>query len=144
MDITVQDETTEYCQEERDPWMFYMVGKEGKIVVTSDLRFRKSFPHMVAIALGKTTVIAFTHNSYNSDVRGRAFLKALADIEDAIAWHRQRRKNFIGIVGMQGTFRVVEEKPLPYRATCDLRDWESYERVCTAEGVLAFLPEALR
>ena len=38
----------------------------------------------------------------------------------------------------QGLFRVVEEKPLPYRVTCDPRDWESYKRVCAEEGVLAF------
>jgi len=111
------------------------------IVITSDLRILKSFPHMAAIALGKTTVIAFTHNSYNSDVRGRAFIKAIEVIEQAIADHRKKRRNFIGVVGMQGTFRVVSEKPLPHRATCDPRDWESYERVCIAEGVLAFAPK---
>lgn len=141
MDITAQDDTEEFRQTERDPWMFYRCGKDGNILVTSDMRFRKSFPHMAAIALGKTMVLAFTNNSYNSGVRGRAFLKALHDIEDAIASHRQRRRNFIGVIGMQGTFRIVEEKPMPHRVTCDPRDWESYERVCAAEGVLAFAPD---
>lgn len=121
--------------------MYYQCGKNQMIVVTSDLRFRKSFPHMAAVALGRTTVIAFTNNNYNSDVRGRAFIKAIGEIEAAIAAHRKAGRNFIGVVGMQGTFRIVEEKPLPHRATCDQRDWESYKRVCQAEGVLAFVPE---
>jgi hypothetical protein len=141
LDITAQDDTAEFRQTERDPWMFYMCGKRRMILVTSDLKFHKSFPHMAAIALGNTMVIAFTHNNYNSDVRGRAFIKALPQIEDAIATHRRRHRNFIGIVGMQGTFRVAQEKPLPHRATCDLRDWESYARVCAEEGVLALAPE---
>jgi hypothetical protein len=101
----------------------------------------KSFPHMVAVSLGRTIVIAFTQNNYNSDVRGKAFIKALPQIEDAIAKHRKRSRNFIGIVGMQGTFRVAEEKPFPHRATCDPRDWESYERVCAEEGILALAPK---
>lgn len=111
------------------------------VVVTSDLKFRKSFPHMAAVALGKTIVIAFTNNSYHSDVRSSAFIKARQQIEDEIAKHNRRRKNFIGVVGMQGTFSVKEEKPLPHRVICDPRDWESYKVVCKAEGVLAFAPE---
>ena len=141
LDITAQDDTEEFCQTTRDPWMFYMCGKRGMILVTSDLKFHKSFPHMAAVALGKTIIIAFTQNNYNSDVRGRAFLKALPQIEDAIAEHRKKHRNFIGVVGMQGTFRVAQEKPLPHRATCDVRDWESYKRVCAEEGVLAFTPD---
>lgn len=142
LDVTAQDDTTEYCPAERDPWMFYQCGKQGFIVVTSDLNFTRSFPHMAAIALADTTVIAFTHNSYNSDVRGAAFLKALSRIEDAISLRRRRkRRSFIGVVGMHGTFRVAEDKPLPHRKLCDPRDWESYERVCAHEGVLALAPK---
>lgn len=135
LDVTAQDDTTEYQQNERDPWLFYRCGKSGFVVVTSDLNICKSFPHMAAIALGRTTVIAFTNNNYNSDVRARAFLKALPEIEDAIYTHR--KSYFIGVVGMQGTFRMVREKPLPQRKLCDPRDWDSYERVCAAEGRLA-------
>jgi hypothetical protein len=141
LDVIAQDDTTEYQPTERDPWLFYHCGKVGMIVITSDLRISKSFPHMAAIALGRTTVIAFTHNSYNSDVRARAFIKALPEIENAIASHRKRRAYFLGVVGMQGTFRVAQERPLPHRATCDLRDWESYERVCKTEGVLPLAPD---
>jgi hypothetical protein len=138
--VIAQDDVEEYRQTERDPWLFYKCGKQGMIVVTSDTRLFRSFPHMAAIALGRTTVIAFTHNNYNSDVRGSAFIKALPDIEAAIREHRQRKTYFAGIVGMQGKFRVLQEKPLPHRAQCDPRDWASFERVCIAEGVLPLAP----
>jgi hypothetical protein len=76
-------------------------------------------------------------------VRGHAFIKALELIESAIDNYQKQGKNFVGIIGMHGTFRIVEERPLPHRATCDARDWESYKKVCEAEGVLAFIPKAL-
>lgn len=59
---------------------FYHSGKQGTIVVTADKDFMKSFPHMAAISLGKTTVIAFTSNTYNSEVRGRAFINAKCEL----------------------------------------------------------------
>jgi len=139
--VIAQDDVKEYQQTERDPWLFYQCGKRGMVVITSDTRLFRSFPHMAAIALARTTVIAFTNNNYNSNVRGTAFIKALAEIEGAIKAHRGLKTNFIGIVGMQGTFRILQEKPLPHRAQCDPRDWASFERVCAAEGVLPLAPK---
>ncbi len=140
MDITVHDDV--YQPTERDPWIFYDRGKRGFIVVTSDTAFMKSFPHMAAIALARTSVLAFSHNNYKSEVRGRAFLKALPRIEKEVARHQREHKlnYFIAVVGMAGTFTVKAESPMPHRRTCDAKDWESYERVCQAEGVLALIP----
>jgi hypothetical protein len=141
LDITIHDDL--YVQTERDPWIFYERGKEGFVIVTSDTEFMKSFPHMAAIALAQTTVIAFSNNNYKSVVRGNAFLNALPRITAELASHRKRRKKgyFIAIVGMHGSFTIKAEAPLPHRKTCDRKDWDSYERVCKAEGVLAFAPE---
>jgi hypothetical protein len=144
LEVIAQDDVKEYQDTERDPWLFYKCGKQGMIAVTSDTKLFRSFPHMAAIALGKTTVIAFTNNNYNSDIRGRAFIKALPQIEKAIRAHRRRKAYFVGIVGMQGSFRVAQEKPLPHRILCDPRDWASFERVCAAEGVLALAPQHWR
>jgi predicted nuclease of predicted toxin-antitoxin system len=83
LDITVHDDV--YPQTERDPLIFYQCGKKGLVVITSDTSFRKSFPHMAAIALGKTSVIAFSNNNYKSNVRGNAFLKALPQIEPLLS-----------------------------------------------------------
>ena len=140
LDITVHDEI--YRQTERDPWIFYDRGKLGFIVVTSDTSFMKSFPHMAAIALAKTTVLAFSNNNYKSVVRGNAFLKALSKIEAEIDKHRRNSQKayFIAVVGMTGTLTIRAESPLPHRKTCDAKDWESYERVCKSEGVLALAP----
>jgi hypothetical protein len=140
LDITVHDDI--YQPTERDPWIFYERGKHGFVVVTSDTAFMKSFPHMAAIALARTTVLAFSHNNYKSVVRGRAFLTALPRIEREIARHRRELKGnyFIAVIGMAGTFTVKAESPLPHRRTCDAEDWASYERVCQVEGVLALAP----
>lgn len=137
LEITVHDDV--YLQTERDPLIFYQCGVKKLVVITSDTRFRKSFPHMAAVALGHTTVIAFSQNNYKSDVRGAAFIKALPEIEKTL--RKYGRKNFIGVVGMNGTFRVCDESPLPQRKQCDLRDWESYEHVCRDAGVLALAPK---
>jgi predicted nuclease of predicted toxin-antitoxin system len=123
-----------YRQTARDPEIFYECGKKGWIVVTSDREFMKSFPHMAAVDLGGTKVIAFSQNNYNSEVRGRAFIKALARINKAIV--ASKKKSFIGIVGMDASFRVVEDSPKPNRKQCDQKDWDSYEQVCKAEGRL--------
>jgi len=130
IDVTPGDDV--YDQDERDPWIFYSSGKSGKIVLTADRDFMKSFPHMAAIALGKTTVIAFTSNNYNSEARGRAFIKAKSRVFRAI---RDNEANFIGSVGMDSTFLILERSPAPNRKYCDERDWNSYERVCKAEGI---------
>jgi hypothetical protein len=136
--ITVHDDI--YQQTERDPWVFYDSGKRGLIVVTSDTAFMKSFPHMAAIALARTTVLAFSNNNYKSDVRGNAFIKARRLIEEELLRHERKRKNFIAVIGMNGTLNVRRESPLPHRKTCDPRDWASYERVCKAAGVLMLAP----
>jgi hypothetical protein len=134
--VIVHDDV--YVQTERDPWIFYECGKKGLIVITSDTLFMKSFPHRAAIALGKTTVLAFSNNNFKSSVRGTAFIAARKAIEGAVRAHK--RSYFIGVIGMQGTFRIKAESPLPERKTCHLLDWDSYERVCESEGVLAFAP----
>jgi hypothetical protein len=140
LDVTIHDDL--YVQTERDPWIFYDRGKEGFVIVTSDTEFMKSFPHMAAIALAQTTVIAFSNNNYKSEVRGNAFLQALPRITAELARHKRRRTNryFIAIVGMHGSFTMKAEAPLPHRKTCDQKDWDSYERVCAAEGVLPLAP----
>lgn len=137
LEIVVHDDL--YRQTERDPLIFYECGKKKLVVITSDAAFRKSFPHMTAIAFGKTTVIAFTQNNYKSEIRGDALIKAKPLIEGALRKHA--RRYFIGVVGMNGTFRICDESPLPTRKTCDARDWESYEQVCQAEGVLPLGPK---
>jgi hypothetical protein len=128
-----------YQQTERDPWIFYECGIKNLIVITSDALFMKSFPHMAAISLAHTIVIAFTNNKHKSEVRGAAFIKARSLIEKAIIEHK--RKYFIGTVGTHGTFRVCSESPIPSRKTCQPADWESYERVCEKAGVLALAPK---
>lgn len=140
--VTAQDDTTEFSQAERDPWMYYQCGKRRHVVVTTDQKFRRSFPHMAAIALGDTVVLAFTNNTYNAERRARAFLAVLSEIEDELRKrNRRKRWGFIGVIGISGTFRVDDDKPLPHRKLCDPRDWESYRRVCESEGVLALVPE---
>jgi hypothetical protein len=128
-----------YVQTERDPWIFYECGIKDLIVITSDTLFMKSFPHMAAIALAKTRVIAFSNNNYKGEVRGAAFIKAKRLIERALAVNKERY--FIGVVGMHGTFRICSESPMPSRKTCDAKDWESYERVCKTAGVLPLAPK---
>jgi hypothetical protein len=109
------------------------IAGSGKIVVTSDKDFMKSFPHMAAISLGNTTVLAFTSNNYNSEIRGKAFIKAQGKIFRAI--RQSNGVGFIGSVGMDGSFSIVERSPTPTKKYCDERDWKSYERVCASEGV---------
>jgi hypothetical protein len=134
--IIVHDDV--YRQDERDPWIFYECGKKKLVIVTSDTLFMKSFPHMAAIAVARASVIAFTNNKYKSEVRAQAFIKARARIEKALAAHKGRY--FIGIVSSDGEFRIRAESPIPSRKTCDAKDWVSYERVCTQEGILPLAP----
>jgi len=137
LNVIVHDDI--YRQTERDPWIFYDCGMQGRIVITSDKAFMKSFPHMAAIRLGATTVLAFSTNSYHSDVRASAFIR----VKDAIfrELHRQKGSPFIASIGMSGEFRMLEKSPMPQRKFCDDKDWISYERVCTEAGVLAIRPE---
>lgn len=131
LEIIVHD--TVYDRTERDPWIFYNEGKKGNVVLTTDKEFMKSFPHMAAIALGKTTVLYFSSNNWKSEIRGAAFLGAKADIMRAL--RKPERWPFIASIGMLGTFTIVDEKPRPARKKCDPRDWESYERICEIEGI---------
>ena len=136
-DLVVHDD--EYPQiGSYDPWLFYECGKRKLIVITSDKRFMKSFPHMAAIALGRTTVLAFTNNSYESRIRSAAFIKSFPEMYEHLK--RMRGKPFIGSVGMSGEFRIVQVNPWPNRVQCDQRDWDSFEDVCRQEGVLALAP----
>jgi 5-keto 4-deoxyuronate isomerase len=136
-DIVVHDDV--YVQNERDPWIFYECGKKGLVVVTADTAFRKSFPHMAAIALARTQVIAFANNKRTSQEKGAALIKARKSIEEALREHD--KKSFIGVVGITGTFRICDESPLPARKSCHPADWQSFERVCKAAGVLALAPK---
>ena len=135
-DVRVHDDF--YQQTERDPLIFYECGIKGWVVVTSDTGFMKAFPHMAAVALGNTTVIAFTNGHYKSVVRGNAFIAGRKKIEAALKEHKGR--NFIAVVGT-GSFRICDESPLPSRKSCDPRDWESYEGVCKNAGFLPFAPK---
>lgn len=137
LDIVVHDDI--YVQNERDPWIFYECGKKKLVVITADTAFMKSFPHMAAITLAKTRVIAFSNNKKTSEVKGNAFIKAQKPIERALVKHRQGY--FIGVVGMAGTFRICAESPLPSRKLCYPADWESFERVCKSAGVLMLAPK---
>lgn len=131
--INVIAHDDKFTRTERDPWIFYKCGKEGLIVVTSDKAFMKFFPHMVAIALGRTTVLYFASNNYNSQVRGKAFLTAYKSI--VLALKRHKGEPFIASIGSNGAFTIVEKSPRPKSKNCDSRDWESYVRVCQVEGI---------
>lgn len=130
LSVTVHDDI--YEKTERDPWIFYDRGKEEMVVVTADKDFTKSFPHMAAVALGKTTILFFSKGSWRSSVRGEAFLSARSKIIHAL---KKRPSNFLASIGIGGSFRIVEDKPTPRRKLCDALDWESYKRVCETEGI---------
>jgi hypothetical protein len=91
LNVTIHDDL--YFQTERDPWIFYECGKAGFIAVPSDTEFMKSFPHMAAIAIARTTVLAFSNNSYKSVVRSNAFSKAMPLITAELLKHKRRRTN---------------------------------------------------
>ena len=138
-DIVVHDDV--YVPTERDPWIFYECGKKGLIVVTSDKLFMKSFPHMAAIALGRTTVLAFSNNNFNAQARGTAFIAATK----AIATHMATANGnpFIATIGINGDVTMNDQNPRPTRKACDQADWESYVRVCKVEGIAAERPTTL-
>jgi len=94
----------------------------------------KSFPHMAAIALGKTTVLFFSKNNWHSQVRGDAFLAAKSSIIHAL---KKQKEHFLACIGMGGSFTIVDKEPRPMRKTCNPQDWESYRRVCESEGIIA-------
>jgi hypothetical protein len=140
VDIIVHDDV--YVPAERDPWIFYECGKRNLLVLTSDKLFMKSFPHMAAIALGRTTVFAFSNNNYNGVVRAQAFKTARAAINRLLKAHRG--EPFIATIGMKGTVKLNMVNPRPTRKACDIADWESYLRVCKAERIAPEVPAQLK
>jgi hypothetical protein len=138
--VVVHDDI--YTPTERDPWIFYECGKKGLFVLTSDKLFMKSFPHMVAITLGRTSVFSFSNNNYNSRVRSDAFIAASATIERMIASHRGQP--FIATIGMTGTVELNVINPRPTRKACELADWDSYVRVCKIERIRPEMPHQLK
>jgi len=129
-DVIAHDEV--FGKLERDPWIFYWTGKNDYVLVTADLKFKKLFTHLAAIRLGATAVFSFTGTTYNSDVRGAAFIKARAKI---LRMLRKQQRPFIVTVLMDGQLHLDAAKPSPSRKKVDPKDWESYERVCKAEGI---------
>ncbi len=77
-DVTAHDEVFGHI--ERDPWIFYWAGKNNYVMVTADLKFKRLFTHQAAIASGRTAVFSFTGRTYNSTIRGEAFIAAKAEI----------------------------------------------------------------
>jgi hypothetical protein len=138
-DVVVHDDI--YVPTERDPWIFYECGKKGLIIVTSDKLFMKSFPHMAAIALGRTTVLAFSNNNFNAQVRGTAFIAATRAI--ATCMSQAAGNPFIATIGTKGDVTVNDRNPRPTRKACDRADWESYVRVCKVEGIAIDQPNEL-
>lgn len=117
---------------EQDPWAFYFCGKSGYCLITSDKSFLDHFTHMAAIQLGKTRVFAFTSGNENMHLRGKAFVKAKAKILRAIKHHTAP---FVASVGLSADVNIVDEKPMPTKKLCRPEHWESYLKVCKAEGV---------
>jgi hypothetical protein len=138
--VVVHDDI--YIPTARDPWIFYECGKKKLFVVTSDKQFMKSFPHMAALALGRTTVFAFSNNNYNGRVRANAFIAATKAIKAAIEQHRG--EPFIATIGMLGTVEINAVNPRPTRKACEIADWNSYLEVCKAERIKPEMPPQLR
>jgi hypothetical protein len=133
LDVTAHDEI--FGPLERDPWIFYWAGKNNYVLVTADLSFKKLFTHQAAIALGQTAVFAFSGATFNSDARGEAFKKAKSKILRTL---RKQARPFIATVLLSGEIHMDSSNPRPSRKKVDSRDWESYERVCAAEGINPF------
>lgn len=136
IDVVIHDDV--YAQTERDPWIFYHCGVQNLVVVTSDRDFMKLFPHMAAVRLGRTTILAFTGRTYNSVIRGAAFIKCHGLIQKTIK--QMNGRAFIAVIGAEGSFRVLEKDPVPTKKQCDAKDWESYEKVCHQAGILPLRP----
>ncbi len=139
-DVVVHDDI--YVPTERDPWIFYECGKKGLVVVTADKLFMKSFPHMAAIALGRTTVLSFSNNNYNGGIRATAFIDATRAIDQVFRQHMG--EPFIATIGVKGTVQVNVVNPRPTRKICEMADWNSYAAVCKAEGIRPDMPPQLK
>lgn len=130
IDVTAHDE--KFGPIERDPWIFYWAGKNDYIMVTADLSFKKLFTHQAAITFGATAVFAFTGTTYNTDIRAAAFLKAWPKLLRIL---KRQPRPFIATILRDGNINLDAADPRPSRKHIDPRDWESYERVCRAEGI---------
>lgn len=130
LDVTVHD--TLFAQQERDPWIFYWAGKNDYVLVTADLDFKRLFTHQAAITLGRTAVLSFTGSTYNSEIRAKAFLKAKSKIFRIL---KNQPRPFIATIWLGGEIHLDNPNPSPNRNRVDRKDWESYERVCKAEGI---------
>jgi hypothetical protein len=121
-----------FGQTERDPWIFYWAGKNDRVMVTADLDFKNLFPHQAGIALGSTAVFSFTGKAFDSGTRGNAFIKGRAKI---LRMLKNQPRPFIATIRSNGEIHLDTANPTPSRRKIDPRDWESYERVCKAEGI---------
>jgi hypothetical protein len=129
-DVTAHDQVFE--QLERDPWIFYWAGRNGYVMITADLKFKRLFTHQAAVVLGNTAIFSFTGSTYNSDVRGSAFIKAKSRIFRML---RKQPRPFIATILLDGSVHLDTDNPAPNRKKVEPKDWESYERVCRAEGI---------
>ena len=117
---------------EQDPWVFYTCGKNDHCLITVDKDFVHYFTHMAAIALGKTRVFFFTSGTANMEERGKAFKKAKAK---ALRIIKKQEATFIASIGIDGSVKTVDRRPMPTRKQCTEAHWDSFVRVCRAEGV---------
>jgi predicted nuclease of predicted toxin-antitoxin system len=117
---------------EQDPWAFYYCGKQGYCLITSDKTFLDHFTHMVAIQLGTTRVFSFKNGNAKMKRRGEAFVRANAKILRVI---KKREAPFVASIGLSGEVTLVNSNPMPTKKLCRPEHWESYVRVCKAEGV---------
>lgn len=121
-----------FGQMERDPWIFYWAGKNDRVMVTADLDFKNLFPHQAGISLGATAVFSFTGKAFDSETRGNAFIKGKAKILRTL---KNQPRPFIATIRSNGEVHLDTANPAPSRRKIDPRDWESYTRVCEAEGI---------
>lgn len=117
---------------EQDPWAFYYCGKNNYCLITSDKKFMDPFTHMAAIQLGKARIFAFTSGDENMNRRAAAFVKAKPKILRLI---KRQQAPFVASIGLSAEVILVDEKPMPTRKYCRPEHWESYVKVCKAEGV---------
>ena len=130
LNVTAHDNV--FDPQERDPSIFYWAGKKGYIMITADLSFKALFTHQAAIALGRTAVFSFTGNTFNSDARAAAFLRAKPKI---LRMLKKQPLPFIATIWLNGDVHLDTANPTPSRKKVHPKDWESYERVCRAEGI---------
>jgi aspartate/tyrosine/aromatic aminotransferase len=65
-------------------------------------------------------------------IRGSAFVGAKAKICRII---KKQSAPFIASIGVSGDIKLLARNPMPVRKLCTPEHWDSYERVCRAEGI---------